>query len=101
MSTVGYGDFSPVTHIGKILSIIYGFMWAPLFIAMIWIILQSKFQKLVKHSIHSYHQEVKEAEKIAQTMKEETETQQEIIKELEETIPTKKQSRWKKLLKRK
>ena len=101
MSTVGYGDFSPITHTGKILSIIYWFMWAPLFIAMIWVILQSKFQKLVKHSIHAYHQEVKEAEKIAQTIKEETEVQQEVIKEFQENVPTEKKSRWKKILKRK
>lgn len=55
----------------------------------------------MKHSIHSYHQEIKEAEKIAQTIKKETEVQQEVIKELQETIPTEKKSRWKKILKRK
>ena len=54
----------------------------------------------MKHSIHAYHQEVKEAEKIAQTIKKETEVQQEVIKELQENIPTEKKSRWKKIIRK-
>ena len=65
MATVGYGDMAPMTHWGKVLAIIYGFMWAPLFIGLTWVILQSKFQKLIKHSIHTYHKEVKETEVLA------------------------------------
>jgi hypothetical protein len=71
MSTIGYGDMAPLTHGGKIVSIIYGFMGAPLFIGLTGLFFQSKFQKLIKNSVHAYHREVKEAEKIAeQTEKE-------------------------------
>lgn len=81
MATVGYGDMAPVTYGGKVLSIIYGFMWAPLFIGLTWFILQSKFHQMVKNSIHSYHQEVKETEQIAlQNQKEIKKDQKKIAK---------------------
>lgn len=65
MSTIWYGDMAPLTHGGKVISIIYGFMGAPLFIWLTWLLFQTRFQKLIKHSIHSYHKEAKEAETLA------------------------------------
>ncbi len=65
MSTIWYWDMAPVTHGGKIIAIIYGFMGAPLFIGLTWLIFQTRFQKLIKHSIHAYHKEAKEAESLA------------------------------------
>ena len=104
MSTIGYGDMAPLTHGGKVISIIYGFMGAPLFIGLTWILFQSKFQKMVKGSIHAYHKELKEAEKEAEKLwadlKKEHELQQETIKEIEETTPAVKKVRWKKIFKK-
>lgn len=86
MSTVGYGDMVPLTHGGKIVSIIYGFMGAPLFIWLTWVILQSKFQNLVKRSIHSYHKEVKETEKLALSIQAENKKQNKQIQEIHEEV---------------
>ena len=91
MSTIGYGDMAPLTYGGKIMAIVYGFMGAPLFIGLTWILFQSKIQKLVKNSIHAYHKEIKEAEKLTAELQEENEVQNEEIQNLEEEIkPTKK-----------
>lgn len=101
MATVGYGDMAPVTNTGKIVAIFYGFMGAPLFIGLTWIILQSKFQKIVKHSIHEYHKELKEVEheakKLTQNLIEQQEIQQETLKEIGATEPIIKKARWKKI----
>ncbi len=101
MATVGYGDFVPVTYGGKIISIIFWFMGAPIFIWLTWVILQSKFQKVIKKSIHAYHEEIKEAQKINEALKKETQAQKEAIKEFQKTLPTEniaKKTRWRKLL---
>jgi hypothetical protein len=101
MSTIGYGDMAPLTHGGKIISIIYGFMGAPLFIGLTGVLFQSRLQKLVKGSIHAYHKEIKEAEKVAEEIKEENKLEKEEIKEMKKTIEPTKKSRWKKIIKRK
>lgn len=70
MSTIGYGDMAPITNGGKVISIIYGFMGAPLFIWLTGLFFQSKFQHIVKNSIHSYHKEIKQADKDIQEAEE-------------------------------
>lgn len=104
MATVGYGDMAPLTNWGKILAILYGFMGAPLFIGLTWIILQSKFQKIVKWSIHEYHKEIKEAAKAAKQLgkdlQKEHELQEETIQDIEETATANTKARWKRLLKK-
>lgn len=104
MATVGYWDMAPLTNWGKILAIMYWFMGAPLFIGLTWIILQSKFQKIIKWSIHEYHKEIKEAQKEAEQLwedlKQQHVLQQETIKEMEEIAPNIKHTRWKKLFKK-
>ena len=95
---------APITYWGKIMAILYGFMWAPLFIWLTWIILQSRFQKVVKWSIHAYHKELKEAQEAAKKLwadlKKEHELQQETIEEIEESSPAAKKARWKRLFKK-
>lgn len=105
MATVGYGDMAPITYGGKILAIFFWFMGAPLFIGLTGIILQSKFQKIVRGSIHEYHKELKEAAKAAkklwEDLQKEHELQTETIEEIEEASPAAKKARWKRLFKRK
>ena len=86
MATVGYWDMAPLTYGGKVLSIIYWFMWAPLFIGLTWVILQSKFQKLIKHSIHAYHKEVKEAEELVLENQKAIKKEQKDIEEIHEEV---------------
>jgi hypothetical protein len=104
MATVGYWDMAPLTYWGKILAILYWFMGAPIFIWITWIILQSKFQKIVKWSIHEYHKELKEATKEAKKLwvdlKKEHELQEETIKKIEESSPITKKTWWKKLFRK-
>ncbi len=105
MATVGYGDMAPMTYGWKILAIMYGFMGAPLFIGLTWIILQSKFHKIVKGSMHEYHKEIREAQKeaehLAEDLKKEHELQKETFKEMEEVKnPEPKQVRWKRIFKK-
>ncbi|MCX6823382.1 MAG: potassium channel family protein [candidate division SR1 bacterium] len=88
MSTIGYGDIFPLTHAGKVIAIIYGFMGAPLFVGLTGLFFQNKFQVLVKHSIHAYHKEAREAELLAlqnqKTIKKEEAEIKKIEKEEEE-----------------
>lgn len=86
MATVWYGDMAPLTHGGKIISIIYGFMWAPLFIWLTGLLFQSKFQKLIKHSLHAYHREAKEAEEIATELLKENHQQEKEIEKIQKEI---------------
>lgn len=90
MSTIGYGDMAPITHAGKVVSMFYGFMGAPLFIGFTWIVFQSKFQKMLKTSIHAYHKEAKEAEKLALELEKENKKQDKEIKEIQEEVEEKK-----------
>ncbi len=84
MATIGYGDIFPITHAGKILAVIYGFMGAPLFVWLTWLFFQNKFQILVKRSIHAYHQEAKEAELLALQNEKTIKEEEKEIKKIEE-----------------
>lgn len=95
MSTIGYGDMAPLTYWGKVMSIIYGFMGAPLFIWLTGLFFQSRFQSLVKNSIHNYHKEIKEAEKLSKELEKENKLQKEKIEEIKEDLGPVKKKRWK------
>lgn len=86
LSTIWYGDMAPITVSGKIVAMFYGFMWAPLFIGFTWLVFQSKLKKLLQASIHAYHKEAKEAEKIALELSKENKEQNKKIKKIEEEI---------------
>ncbi len=80
---------APVTCAGKLVAMFYGFMWAPLFIWFTGIVFQSKLKKMLQASIHAYHKEAKEAEKIALEMERSNKRQNKKIKEIQEEIETK------------
>ena len=86
MSTIGYGDMAPATYAGKIVAMFYGFMGAPLFIWFTGLVFQSKLKKMLQTSIHAYHREAKEAEKIALQMEKSNKRQNKKIKEIEEEV---------------
>jgi len=89
MSTIGYGDMAPLTHAGKLVAMFYGFMWAPLFIGFTWLLFQSKLKKMLQASIHAYHREAKEAEKMALQIQKENKRQDKEIKEIQEEVENK------------
>ncbi|MFA7717992.1 MAG: potassium channel family protein [Candidatus Absconditabacterales bacterium] len=86
MSTIGYGDMAPLTHGGKVIAIIYGFMGAPLFIGLTGLLFQTRFQKLIKHSIHAYHREAKEAEVLALQNEHMLQKEEKEIEEIHEEV---------------
>jgi len=89
MSTIGYGDVVPVTHAGKLVAMFYGFMGAPLFVGLTWIFFQSKLQKMLQKSIHAYHKEAKEAEKLEIELTQQNKKQNKKIKKIEEEMEMK------------
>jgi len=89
MSTIGYGDVVPITHTGKLVAMLYGFMGAPLFVGLTWIFFQSKLQKMLQKSIHAYHKEAKEAEKLELALTQQNKKQNKKIKKIEEEMETK------------
>lgn len=90
LSTIWYGDMAPLTHAGKLISMFYGFMGAPLFIWITGIIFQSKIQKMIKASIHAYHRETKEAEKITEQLVRANKKQDKEIEAIEKEVEEEK-----------
>ncbi|MFA7298336.1 MAG: ion channel [Candidatus Absconditabacterales bacterium] len=86
MSTIGYGDMAPLTVTGKIVAVFYGFMGAPLFIGFTGLVFQSKLKKMLQTSIHAYHKEVKDAEKLTHQLEQENKRQNKKIKEIQEEV---------------
>lgn len=86
MSTIGYGDMAPLTHAGKLVAMFYGFMGAPLFIGFTWLLFQSKLKKMLQASIHAYHKEAREAEKISLQLEKQNRKQDKQIKEIQEEV---------------
>ena len=59
-------------------------MGAPLFVGLTGLFFQNKFQTLVKHSIHAYHQEAREAELLALQNQKTIKEEEKEIKKIEE-----------------
>ncbi len=86
MSTIWYWDIAPITHGGKLVAMLYGFMGAPLFVGLTWIFFQSKLQKMLKVSIHAYHKEAHEAEELALQMQKSSNKQNKEINKIEKEV---------------
>jgi len=129
MATVGFGDITPHTPLGKTIVMIYALTGVPLFVSLSGIILESRFNRTVKHHVNKFYRELQEAEREIQAMEdrvsdeisdvmEETEhnedkidrTQKDVVKTekevekiervLEDELEEDKKSRWKKIIKK-
>lgn len=80
MTTIGFGDITPHTDIGKILVIVYGFMGVPLFVSLSGLILESRFNKTIRKYIVKVHKEVQAAEEEIRHVEEK------VTREIEEAI---------------
>lgn len=129
MATVGFGDITPHTTMGKILVMIYSLTGVPLFVSLSGIILENRFNRTVKAHVSKFYREIQEAEreihemeervteeisdvmqetafnedKIDETEKEVRKTEQEvhkIEKVLESELDQDQKPRWKKIIKK-
>lgn len=80
MSTIGFGDITPKTDVGKIMVMIYAFMWVPFFISISGLLLESRFNRRIKSYINKLHRELHDAETEIRGMEEK------VSKELEWTL---------------
>ena len=62
MATIGFGDITPKTDLGRLLVIFYAFLWVPLFISISWLRLESRFNKRIKWYVTKVYKEVHVAE---------------------------------------
>lgn len=104
MTTIGFGDFTPQTDIGKIFVMFYAIVWVPFFISIGWLFLETRFRKSIKQYLNKVYRELREAESEIQEVEEAV--MKNLKKNLENTqetdLPTsnifqenKKKYRWK------
>lgn len=48
ITTIGYGDITPITQPWKIISMIYAFMWVPIFFGIMGILLENRIKKTME-----------------------------------------------------
>ncbi|MCF7834575.1 potassium channel family protein [Candidatus Gracilibacteria bacterium] len=58
MSTIGFGDITPQTDLGKIFVSIYAIIGVPLFISVSGLILESRFNRHIKSYVSKFHKEL-------------------------------------------
>lgn len=58
ISTIGYGDIVPVTHTGKVLTIIYALVGVPLFIFAAGLIIEARIRWFVVTHLHHHQQQI-------------------------------------------
>lgn len=71
MTTIGLGDVTPTTDLGRVLVMIYALLWVPLFISLSWLILESRFNHRIKSYVNKLHNELHVAEENIKTMENE------------------------------
>lgn len=81
ISTIGYGDMTPVTHLGKALTTGYALVGVPLFIYAAWLVIEARIRSFV---ITHLHEQKVEIDKIKQSKKEAEETMEEFSDNLED-----------------
>ncbi len=58
ISTVGYGDVTVVTSVGKILTIFYALIGVPLFIFAAGLIIEARIRSFVVKHLHHHQQQI-------------------------------------------
>ena len=101
-TTIWYWDFTPVTHIGKLFTMIYAVLWVPLFIWILSVIIESRMKKFILHHFEHHSKKLDKKKKIIEKEllqeKEDIETMQKEVKEIRKEI--KKESKITKFIKK-
>ena len=97
-STIWYGDVIPVTHVGKIIAMVYAILWVPLFVWITSVVMELRFKKFVFHNFEHHTKSFKKAD--AELRKELVEEelrnlqQEKEIKKIEKEIKNKTKKDW-------
>ena len=103
-STIGYWDIVPVTHLGKIIAMVYALLWVPLFVGITSVVMELRFKKFVfhhfEHTTKQLHKSDLEIKKELQAEELKNASQAKEIKKIEKIIEAKKESMISKLMKK-
>ncbi|HRX63848.1 MAG TPA: potassium channel family protein [Candidatus Absconditabacterales bacterium] len=103
-STIGYGDVTPITHIGKIIAMIYALLGVPLFVGITSVVMELRFKKFVFHHFEHHSKALRKTD--SELKKELTEEemknlkQEKEIKKIEKEMKEKNQPMIKKIMKK-
>lgn len=62
VTTIGYGDYVPITPIGKIIAIIFAIIGVPIFIGIVGLIFEARFKKSINKHMNELEKELMETE---------------------------------------
>ena len=71
VTTIWYGDFTPITTLGKIFTMIYAMTWVPIFIVLAWFMLENRFNRRIKRYLFNVHREIQNTEHKVEEIEEE------------------------------
>lgn len=90
ISTIGYGDIIPITHAGKVLTVIYALVGVPLFIFAAGLIIEARIRWFVLRHLHHHQEQINqlkaENKKTDQTLDEFSEEIEDVSEEMEDVI---------------
>jgi voltage-gated potassium channel Kch len=71
MATIGFGDITPKTDLGRVFVMIYALLGVPLFVSLSGLILESRFNARIKSYVSRLHTEIHAAEVNIKAMEDE------------------------------
>lgn len=95
VTTIGYGDLTPITNYGKIIAIIFAIIWVPIFIGIVGLIFEARIKKNISKHMKQMEKELVETEdKLEETEWKLLQEEKKLVKikkqEIAETIGEKK-----------
>jgi len=95
ITTIGYGDYTPITTSGKIVAMIFAIIGVPIFIGIVGLVFEARFKKTMNKEIQTMQKEMIETEeKLEETEGKLVQEEKKLVKikkeEIAETIQQKK-----------
>jgi len=63
ITTIGYWDFVPTSELSKSITMIYAFIWIPIFVSIMWFIFEARFKKAIKWHLQDMQKEISKTER--------------------------------------
>ena len=71
VTTIGYWDFTPITTLWKVFTMIYAMTGVPVFIVLAWFMLENRFNRRIKRYLFNVHREIQNTEHKVEEIEEE------------------------------